>query len=416
MQIKSDLFTLSSDLISSTISNILNSQLNKMDEGEISALRNNLMISDLIKTYVQFENRYKSYLDDIYLKDYLNDYYIYNNNYDQLSPYTKEPLNKDYINELILELNNKNTDYSISNVFENDNKKYIYLATKNRELKAGVFTGDSLGYIVFEIKLDSIDTPLNIINKDDFLNIKYLPIESKKINSFNVNSTLNNYYLSSPIDFMNSKIYIYKKYNNYWYYATIVILSALYILMILLFSFMKTNYDKLLINKIPILNNFQKKQIEEKNVFDNLNNILTQKEFEIEFLKNYKNNDNFSLFISLYKKYNKYMDLPNYIAFFELKDMNFIYKDKIDFENFHPNIVEKININSECLREFKNNFFENNLSNLEKYINNFSELDLSKIKNLYLDFITIKDKKLIILIKHNSKKQLFNFKQIIRNL
>jgi hypothetical protein len=206
--VKNDLFNISSDLISSTISNVLDRQLESMDIAEISALKNNLLVSDNIKSYVEFHDRYKIYLNQIYFKDYLNNFYIYNKSYDRLSPYNLTPIENDLANKTIFNLS-QDLDFSTSKIFEYKSENYFYIAMKNRELKAGFFTGKSLGYILYEVNLNKINTSLNIINKSDFLNIDFLPANTNEIKSFYNKSSLSYFYFSTPIEFLDSNIFVY---------------------------------------------------------------------------------------------------------------------------------------------------------------------------------------------------------------
>ncbi|MGM0640389.1 MAG: hypothetical protein ACQESN_03050 [Thermotogota bacterium] len=413
--IQNSIYTMASDINSSTIHNILDRQLNLMDIGEISALKNGLMISDNIKTYVQFHDRYKNYLDEVYFDDYLNKFYIYNNNFDKLSPYLEEPINKDLANKVMLKLSN-NSVFATSDIFEFENNKYMYLATKNRELRAGNFTDNSLGFILYEIKLAMIDTELTIINKSDLLEIDFLPIDNNKMKDLNINSTFTDHYISSPISFLNSNLYAYNQYNNNYYNLLLLGFSSLFILFLVIYYYSKINYNDILFSKIPLLEKFSKKSSYETDVFTFINQILAKREFENDFLRGKKHENKLDLFLFLYNKYYDYIRLPEYISIHNLKDMNFVFYDKIDMSKSHVEMIENLEINSECIKDIRNSYFDNNISSIKEYIKSRTKDFKSSIDDLYIDIFSINDEQVLIFLKFKNKNELENFKNIIKNI
>ncbi len=413
--IKNSIYTMASDINSSTIHNILDRQLGIMDIGEISALRNGLMISDNIKTYVQFHDRYINYLNEVYFENYLNEFYIYNNNFDKLSPYLEEPINKDLANKVMLKLSNKST-FAVSNIFEYNESKFIYLATLNRELRAGKFTDNTLGFILYEIDLESIDTNLTIINKSDLLEIEFLPIDNNKMNNLNLSSNFSKYFISSPISYLNTNLFVYEEYGKNYFNFILLFVLILFIVSLIILYYSKTNYNDALLSKIPFLENFSKNKIIEKDIFSFINQLLAKKEFENEFLKAEKHEDKLELFISLYKKYYNYIKLPDYISIYNLKDMNFVFYDKIDMNDSHLELIENIEINSECIKDIRNSNFDNRMLSVKQYINNFPNNSEKLMKDFYVDIFSVNDKQILLLIKFKDKKELENFRNIIKNI
>jgi hypothetical protein len=412
--VKNDLFNISSDLISSTISNVLDRQLESMDIAEISALKNNLLVSDNIKSYVEFHDRYKIYLNQIYFKDYLNNFYIYNKSYDRLSPYNLTPIENDLANKTIFNLS-QDLDFSTSKIFEYKSENYFYIAMKNRELKAGFFTGKSLGYILYEVNLNKINTSLNIINKSDFLNIDFLPANTNEIKSFYNKSSLSYFYFSTPIEFLDSNIFVYKKYSKTIFNYAYLITTLFYIFGIIIIYYSKYNYKSSLIQNIPSLkdlNDYHYKKDPEKLI----NQIIIQKIFEIEFLRNTKEENRIEQFKQLYEKYFYDLDLPNYIAFYTLENISFVFSDKIDMNNNHLKILENLEIYSECIKEIRTSHFDNSLSSLIEYIKNDKKEILKMLKGYYINLFSINDEQIIAIIKDSSKNKIENFKNILKNL
>jgi len=412
--IQNDLFAMSSDMISMTINNILDRQLGLMNVAEISALNNNLLISDNIKTYVQFHNLYKTYLDEIYFKDYLSNFFIYNKTYDQLSPYNIDPVNIDLASKTIFNISEHN-NFSVSNFFINDGEKYFYLATKNREMKAGVFTGEYIGYILYEINLKYLNTSLNIINKSEFLNLEFLPVNAKDIEEFYEKSTLSDIYFFSTIDFLDSNIYVYKGYSKAFFNYIFIISSLFYIFCI--FVIFKTNidYGNSLMKNISSLNYVYKDNFE-KDPEKFIIQLLAKKDFENDFLKKSKEEIPLNAFKNVYLKYYNLLQLPNYVVFYSLKNMNFVFTDKIDIDNNHIDLLEKLQLNSECIKEIRTNYFDNSLNSLNDYIENVPEEIINSINNYYVNLFSIQKNQHIIIIKDTSKEKIENFKSILKNL
>jgi hypothetical protein len=306
-------------------------------------------------------------------------------------------------------------DFSTSKIFEYKSENYFYIAMKNRELKAGFFTGKSLGYILYEVNLNKINTSLNIINKSDFLNIDFLPANTNEIKSFYNKSSLSYFYFSTPIEFLDSNIFVYKKYSKTIFNYAYLITTLFYIFGIIIIYYSKYNYKSSLIQNIPSLkdfNDYHYKKDPEKLI----NQIIIQKIFEIEFLRNTKEENRIEQFKQLYEKYFYDLDLPNYIAFYTLENISFVFSDKIDMNNNHLKILENLEIYSECIKEIRTSHFDNSLSSLIEYIKNDKKEILKMLKGYYINLFSINDEQIIAIIKDSSKNKIENFKNILKNL
>jgi hypothetical protein len=198
---------------------------------------------------------------------------------------------------------------------------------------------------------------------------------------------------------------------NYIYLIT----TLFYILGIIIIYFAKYDYKSSLIQNISSLNSLKDENYK-KDPEKLINQIIAQKNFENEFLRNNKEENKLKLFKKLYEKYFNELDLPTYIAFYTLENMNFVFNEKIDINNSHLKILENLEINSECIKEIRTNYFDNSLSSLTEYIKDDQKEIVKMLKDYHINLFSINDEQIITIIKDGSKNKIENFKNILKNL